>query len=112
MHDGIFINTINNLAMEAMIIIMKKKNIIAKQAIGYDSEYMFRTMKDIPMCCPFCRSRQDVIPDLNYIMRKRKGDMYYTYNSICLVSEEFRQFCDLNNYPNLKFIKLKKCNWY
>lgn len=65
--------------MEAMIIIMKKKNIIAKQAIGYDSEYMFRTMKDIPMCCPFCRSRQDVIPDLNYIMRKRKGDMYYTY---------------------------------
>ena len=62
------------------------------------------------MCCPFCRSRQDVIPDLNYIMRKRKGDMYYTYNSICLVSEDFRQFCDLNNYPNLKFIKLKKCN--
>ena len=33
--------------MEAMIIIMKKKNIIAKQAIGYDSEYMFRTMKEL-----------------------------------------------------------------
>ena len=63
--------------MEAMVIIIKKKNIIAKQAIGYDTEYMFRTMKDILMCCPFCRSRLEVIPDLNYIMQNSKETCTY-----------------------------------
>lgn len=84
----------------------------AKELTGYDTEYMYQIKSKIPMLCPFCHSRLEVIPNLDYMMQKRKGDMYYTYDDICLVSERFKLFCDSNKYLNLKFIKLKKCNWY
>ena len=84
----------------------------AKELTGYDTEYMYKIKSKIPMLCPFCHSRLEVIPNLDYMMQKRKGDMYYTYDDICLVSERFKLFCDSNKYLNLKFIKLKKCNWY
>lgn len=57
--------------------------------------------------CPVCGNTLEQIPDPLYqLPKKRRGDIYFTYDGFCVVSEKFKQFCDMKEYPNLTFVKL------
>ena len=63
--------------------------------------------------CPVCGNTLEQIPDPLYqLSKKRSGDLYYTYDGFCVVSEKFKQFCDMKEYPNLTFVKLVNTHGY
>ena len=89
-------------------------HIIAHDLCGEDAEFMYNDKNDIPGVCPFCHSKLRMIPNLSYKKRRRKKkwDIYNTYDGYCLVSEKFKNFCEENGYPNLSFIKLERSKPY
>jgi hypothetical protein len=53
-----------------------------------------------------------MIPNPNYRVRIKGRDIQFTYDGFCIVSERFKNFCELNNYPNIDFIPVKTKNFY
>lgn len=43
---------------------------------------------------------------MSYKIRKKKEDLFYTYDLFCIVTETFKRFCEENNYPDLTFIQI------
>ena len=80
-----------------------KKQVVAKLIFGYDVEYMYQSPSLMPGLCDVCHNRLEDVPNMAYKMRKKKGDMFYTYDHYCIVTEKFKSFCDENHYPGLKF---------
>ena len=66
----------------------------------------------MPGVCPYCHSKFKSVPDLDYRLRKRKLDAYYTYDGFLIVSEKFKSFCEINKYKNLEFKKLNHNGFY
>ena len=66
----------------------------------------------MPGVCPYCHSKFKSVPDLDYRLRKRKLDAYYTYDGFLIVSEKFKSFCEINKYGNLEFKKLNHNGFY
>lgn len=72
----------------------------------YDSE------DETPGLCPVCHNVLKKIPNLDYRMEKKKGDVFCTYDMFCIVTEKFKNFCEDNGYEGLKFIALPKSPGY
>lgn len=86
--------------------------VVAKELSAYDSEFMYTGWDNMPGVCPYCHSKFKSVPDLDYRLRKRKLDAYYTYDGFLIVSEKFKSFCEINKYENLEFKKLNHNGFY
>lgn len=86
--------------------IMEK--LVANIIYAYNIKHMYDDNKTRPGTCPVCHNTIEKIPDSMYKVPKKKGDMFYTYDGFCIVSERFKSFCDEREYPNLTFIALTK----
>ena len=62
--------------------------------------------------CPVCHNTLIPMPPLNYVFRKRKGDIWISYDGFWIVSEKFRAFCEERGYPNLIFTPIAKSAGY
>ena len=69
-----------------------KGKVIAKELIGHDAEYMYHSVSEDPGVCPVCHTALEKIPNLDYRMHKKKGDVFYTYDGFCIVTEKFKSF--------------------
>ena len=87
---------------------MDKKNekVIAKYLSGKDAEYMYETCEETPGTCPVCNNRLEDVINMSYKIRKKRWDMYDTYDCFCIVTETFKRFCEENDYPDLTFIQI------
>ena len=79
------------------------KKVVAKYIGGYDIGYMYQSPSLMPGLCDVCHNRLEDVPNMAYKIRKKKGDMFCTYDHYCIVTEKFKTFCDENHYPGLKF---------
>ena len=87
--------------------------VVAKILYAYDIKEMYEDQSNMPGLCPSCRCKIEMVPDLNYKPNKRKADVYITFpDGFYIVSDNFKRFCDLNNYENLKFLKLHSSRYY
>lgn len=86
--------------------------VVAKELSAYDAEYMYKDWNIMPEVCPYCHSKFKSVPDINYRVKKRKFDAYYTYDGFFIVSEKFKKFCEMNKYKNLVFESLKSKGYY
>lgn len=93
-------------------LVMPKGKLVAKKVYGYDADFMYGRGTTEPGLCPVCHNSLKKIPNPDYRMKKRKGDMFYTYDSFCIVSEKFKSFCELNEYEGLAFTSLPKSPGY
>ena len=84
----------------------KNENVIAKILSGHDAECMYDTRKETPGTCPICNNRLEDVINMSYKIRKKRWDMYDTYDCFCIVTEKFKRFCEENNYPDLTFIQI------
>ncbi len=89
-----------------------KGKVVAKILLGYDIEYMYKRVDDDPGVCPVCHTALKKIPNPEYKIQKKKGDVFYTYDSFLVVTEKFKRFCEINKYENLKFTPLPKSPGY
>ena len=87
---------------------MDKKNekVIAKILSGHDAECMYDTRKETPGTCPICNNRLEDVINMSYKIRKKRWDMYDTYDCFCIVTETFKRFCEENDYPDLTFMQI------
>lgn len=92
--------------------LLNEYKIVAKCITGPDIEYMYNSRKEIPGLCPKCGSRLKMIPNLYYHVPEKKGDIFYTYDGYCIVSQKFKRFCEERQYEKLKFQKLETGNYY
>lgn len=84
----------------------KNENVIAKILSGHDAECMYDTRKETPGTCPICNNRLEDVINMSYKIRKKRWDMYDTYDCFCIVTETFKRFCEENYYPDLTFIQI------
>ncbi len=88
------------------------KKIVAKEFGGYDMDHMYPNKYDNPGLCPVCHNTIEQIPNMMYKVRKRKGDMFCTYDGFTIVTEKFKQFCEERKYPHLIFTPFVKSPGY
>ena len=88
--------------------------IVAKIICGPDADdmYNFHKGEKDPGLCEKCKTRLEMIPNPNYRVRIKGRDVQFTYDGFCIVSERFKNFCKLNNYPDLEFTPVKTKNFY
>jgi len=91
---------------------LPKGKVIAKILSAYDVESMYDDKRQDPGLCPVCHTALQKIPNLEYRMQKKKGDIFYTDDSFCIVTEKFKKFCETNKYEKLTFIALPKSPGY
>ena len=91
---------------------LPKGKVIAKILGGSDVEFMYEDGDEDPGICPVCHNVLKKIPNLDYRMQRRKGDVFYTYDMFCIVTEKFKKFCETNRYEGLKFTVLPKSPGY
>lgn len=71
-------------------------------------EKLFPELIDIPKC-EVCGYRTDYrYHNPNFKLRKKAYDYSSTYDSVTIVSDAFKKFCEENQYDNLEFIPLAK----
>lgn len=87
-------------------------NVVAKDLSAYDAEYMYKDWDNMPGVCPYCHSKFKSVPDINYRLRKRIFDVYCTYDGFFIVSEKFKNFCEINKYGNIVFESFKNKGYY
>ncbi|UBD66307.1 hypothetical protein K6V25_05630 [Bacteroides salyersiae] len=87
------------------------EKLVAKIVMGHDIAHMYSN-ENRPGTCPICHNTIEKIPDPLYKVPKKKGDMFYTYDGFCIVSENFKSFCDERVYPHLTFVPLTKSVGY
>lgn len=86
--------------------------VIAKVLDGFvDNSFMNEGI--IPHACPKCLQifKRVVNPEFT-ISPKRIGDIRYTRDRYCIVSENFKVFCIQNKYPDLVFIPIQSAGYY
>ncbi|TGX79429.1 hypothetical protein E5358_14900 [Palleniella muris] len=90
-----------------------KGKVVAKALYGYDMEFMYgrNDIKD-PGQCPICHTSFKKVPNPDYKVQKKKGDVFCTYDGYMIVTEKFKTFCEINEYRYLKFIPLPKSPGY
>lgn len=86
---------------------------IARTLMGPDEcKDMYKTLP--PNICPVCHTplKREINP--NFIVSNKRSCLRYTYDSFCIVTEDFKNFCTLNHYPNLEFKEFPKSpgNYY
>lgn len=88
--------------------------LVAKIICGPDADDMYNFYKGEkdPGLCERCKTRLKMIPNPNYRVRIKGRDFQNTYDGYYIVSERFKNFCELNNYPNIDFIPVKTKNFY
>lgn len=84
----------------------KNEKIIAKILSGNNAECMYKKSHETLGTCPICNNRLEDIINMSYKIRKKKGDVFYTYDLFCIVTEKFKKFCEENNYPDLTFTQI------
>lgn len=107
---------LNKHAVEFLVNIKHEiptKKIIAKTLMGPDEgKEMYKALP--PNICPICHTplKREINP--NFIVSNKRSCLRYTYDSFCIVTEEFKNFCTLNHYPNLEFKEFPKSpgNYY
>jgi len=84
--------------------------IVGYEIIGQDNgDHMFDyDDKKLPLC-----KNCNYVIDFDYInsefkVKRRNFDVSYTYDGRCITSLKFKEFCLINNYNGLEFIKLPK----
>lgn len=92
---------------------IQTKVIVAKILMGPDEgKDMYKALP--PNICPVCHTplKREINP--NYIVSNKRSCLRYTYDGFCIVTEEFKNFCILNHYPNLEFKEFPKSpgNYY
>ena len=69
-------------------------------------KFMYET-NDFPGVCPYCHNAIEKIPNLDFSTRTNK-DIVGTYDGFYVVSEKFKNFCEVQGFKDLTFIPLKK----
>ena len=64
------------------------EKLVAKIAMGHDIAHMYSN-ENRPGTCPICHNTIEKVPDPLYKVPKKKGDMFYTYDGFCIVSENY-----------------------
>lgn len=83
------------------------ETIVAKSLIGVDEKgYMYQHSTQRPDVCPVCKNRIKDVPNLDYKVKRKTCDFLVTYDHYFIVSKEFKDFCELNEYENLEFTQL------
>ena len=85
---------------------VKMEKIVAKVLFGSDADYMYE-YNSCPGTCPVCGNRLSDIPNPLFRLRKKKGDVFGTYDMYQIVSSKFKMFCEEQGYPNLSFLELE-----
>ena len=85
---------------------VKMEKIVAKVLFGSDADYMYE-YNSCPGTCPVCGNRLSDIPNPLFRLRKKKGDVFGTYDLYQIVSSKFKMFCEEQGYPNLSFLELE-----
>lgn len=88
------------------------EKVVARILFAYDMDHMYPNKYDNPGLCPICHNTIEQIPDTMYKVRKRKGDVFGTYDGFIIVTEKFKQFCEERNYPHLIFTPFVKSPGY
>ena len=102
-----------NKPPKSPVVKRKRPSIVAKCIKGEDSGYFaYKHMEDRPDCCPICHNTIFPTPPTDFVFRKRTGDYWCTYDGFYIVSEKFKQFCELHKYPNLTFTPIRKSSGY
>lgn len=97
---------------------IKKKNhywgvVVAKQIYPTEWGFMYNSPNLILGQCPYCHNTIEKIPNVNFVIRKKKGCIYGTYDGFVVVNQKFKQFCEKQKYANLTFVPLVKSEgWY
>ena len=87
--------------------------VVAKSLNGYTCGYTaYKHEEDRHDCCPICHNTIFPTPPTDFVFRKRTGDYWCTYDGFKIVSEKFKQFCELHKYPNLTFTPIRKSSGY
>lgn len=83
--------------------------VVAKILNGSDENgYMYKHITIRPDVCPICKNRIEDVPNLSYKVKKKHLDFIVTYDHYTIVSQKFKDFCDVNKYQGLEFIPLLK----
>jgi hypothetical protein len=86
--------------------------VVAKLIIGID-DGGFMYDKILHECvCPQCFTPIKKIINPNFQVSSKKGCFRYTYDSYCIVSNDFKMFCEENGYLDLIFVELPKSIGY
>jgi len=91
---------------------LPKGKVVAKILGGDDVEFMYDDKRQNPGLCPICHNALQKIPNLEYKIPKKKGDVFFTYDAFCIVTEKFKRFCETNKYEELTFTALPKSRGY
>ncbi len=90
-----------------------KGKIVAHILYGNDINAMYGRKGDRnPGLCPVCHTVLKKLPNMEYKIRKKKGDLFETEDGFYIVTEKFKIFCEANKYENLKFTPLPKSPGY
>ena len=76
-----------------------------------DGGFMYKKI-NLEYICPQCFSVLKRVVNPEFKVSQKKGCFRYTYDGYCIVSEEFKLFCDVNEYPEIAFIEIIKSPGY
>lgn len=85
---------------------------IAKILTAPDEDKDMYNGNTTPYTCPVCHSPLKYEMNPNYIVSKKRSSVRFTYDGYCIVTQEFKDFCMLNNYPQLVFKEFPKSPGY
>lgn len=85
------------------MVMKTKEKVVAFTLFGGDQDCMYPSREKTPGVCPVCFNRLEDVVDMSYHVRKRKGDLFCTYDFFRIVTEKFKRFCEENKYPGLIF---------
>ena len=87
--------------------------VVAKRLFPKEWGFMYESSKLIPGQCSYCHNTLEKIPNVNFVIIKKKGCIYSTYDGFIVVNQKFKIFCETQKYANLTFIPLVKSEgWY
>lgn len=87
--------------------------VVAKEIHPEEWGFMYESSKLIPGQCPLCHNTLEKIPNVDFVIRKRRGCIYSTYDGFTVVNQRFKDFCEAQKFDNLTFTPLVKSKgWY
>ena len=87
---------------------MEEYRICAKGLSGRDMPSLYDSEEVMLGICPECGNKIEDIPNLSAKIKRRRGNLFCTYDGFHLVSQRFKDFCEKRGYPDLEFKEMTR----
>ena len=87
---------------------MEEYRICAKGLSGRDMPSLYDSKEVMLGICPECGNKIENIPNLSAKIKRRRGNLFCTYDGFHLVSQRFKDFCEKRGYPDLEFKEMTR----